>query len=629
MANRKLLAEIDRVLKKVDEGVAIFEQIWDKVYSATTTAQKEKYEGDLKKEIKKLQRLRDQIKNWQGDSSIKDKTKLDANRKLIEEKMEKFKICEKETKTKAFSKEGLAQDRTDPKQKAKAEVGDWVRDAISRIREQSDEFEAEIEQVMSGKRKKRGEDPPRVGELKDAISRHEYHVEMLERVLRAVDNDQVSPEQCNNELRELVDYYLESNQEADFVEDDEMYDTLNLEAVPAITPMVNAPPSPPAPTVVSSSLSIGASLPKKVPDTLSSKVSKGNGNGVPDASPSAAGAALSAAANAAAAAAAALNAANAAAAASAALADDDNIVSPVRSGRGGRSGGVDVSLSSPASRLGVPRPGGIGALHVSAHHAPVDVVSPVSQPQQPPLMSSVVKGQPSTSAAVAAAANAQHAALLHQQNQQELLNMQQQQQMLHVRMQQQQQQQQRLQQQRKQQQQRSSATAEGTAAIPVPGEAIAVDVASVAPVPEVVRGIPPLGIPSAPELPPSAGISPSAEVSELRALDAAKSMMPEPQGASRHQFPANPPASRNLVPTPPSFPSVAASVFESGAIFEKFDPDTLFFIFYYQQGTRQQYLAARELKRQGWRFHKKYLTWFQRHEEPKVSTDEYEVGALC
>ena len=40
----------------------------------------------------------------------------------------------------------------------------------------------------------------------------------------------------------------------------------------------------------------------------------------------------------------------------------------------------------------------------------------------------------------------------------------------------------------------------------------------------------------------------------------------------------------------------------------------------------QQYLAARELKRQSWRYHKKYLTWFQRHEEPKVTADEYEQG---
>jgi hypothetical protein len=44
------------------------------------------------------------------------------------------------------------------------------------------------------------------------------------------------------------------------------------------------------------------------------------------------------------------------------------------------------------------------------------------------------------------------------------------------------------------------------------------------------------------------------------------------------------------------------------------------------QGTYQQYLAAKELKKQSWRYHKKYNTWFQRHEEPKLTTDEYEQG---
>lgn len=47
---------------------------------------------------------------------------------------------------------------------------------------------------------------------------------------------------------------------------------------------------------------------------------------------------------------------------------------------------------------------------------------------------------------------------------------------------------------------------------------------------------------------------------------------------------------------------------------------------YFVQNTYQQYLAAKELKKQSWRFHKKYNTWFQRHEEPKVATDDYEQG---
>jgi CCR4-NOT transcription complex subunit 3 len=68
------------------------------------------------------------------------------------------------------------------------------------------------------------------------------------------------------------------------------------------------------------------------------------------------------------------------------------------------------------------------------------------------------------------------------------------------------------------------------------------------------------------------------------------------------------------------------SQFDSPQIYEKFETDTLFFIFYYQQGTFQQFLASRELKSRSWRYHKKYLTWFQRHEEPKDITPEQELG---
>jgi CCR4-NOT transcription complex subunit 3 len=85
-------------------------------------------------------------------------------------------------------------------------------------------------------------------------------------------------------------------------------------------------------------------------------------------------------------------------------------------------------------------------------------------------------------------------------------------------------------------------------------------------------------------------------------------------------------APRNPYPTPGSYPGAPSPIFDNPAIFEKLGTDCLFFIFYYAQGTYQQYLAARELKKQSWRYHKKYMTWFQRHEEPKVTTDEYEQG---
>lgn len=52
--------------------------------ATTNQTQKEKLETDLKTQIKKLQRLRDQIKTWVASNDIKDKTALLDNRKLIE-----------------------------------------------------------------------------------------------------------------------------------------------------------------------------------------------------------------------------------------------------------------------------------------------------------------------------------------------------------------------------------------------------------------------------------------------------------------------------------------------------------------------------------------------------------------
>jgi len=78
----------------------------------------------------------------------------------------------------------------------------------------------------------------------------------------------------------------------------------------------------------------------------------------------------------------------------------------------------------------------------------------------------------------------------------------------------------------------------------------------------------------------------------------------------------------------PSFPisPYYSNQAEMVAIFEKLPMDSLFFVFYFQQGTYQQYLAAKMLKKNSWRFHKKYMTWFQRHEEPKILNDEFEEG---
>ena len=197
-ANRKLQTEIDRTLKKVEEGVEVFDEVWDKVYSATQQNQKEKYEVDLKKEIKKLQRHRDQIKTWAASSDVgrraatraisvtlrapeprlssaqvKDKRALATARKLIETKMEQFKVCEKETKTKTYSKEGLAREaRVDPHEAARRSTRAWLRDAADRLGAQVDAAEADVERLSAGRgaKKHRAE----VEALDAALVEHEH-----------------------------------------------------------------------------------------------------------------------------------------------------------------------------------------------------------------------------------------------------------------------------------------------------------------------------------------------------------------------------------------------------------------------------------------------------------------------
>ncbi|CAN6577721.1 unnamed protein product [Malus baccata var. baccata] len=247
-ASRKLQGEIDRVLKKVQEGVDVFDSIWNKVYDTDNANQKEKFEADLKKEIKKLQRYRDQIKTWIQSSEIKDK-KVSASyeqalvdaRKLIEREMERFKICEKETKTKAFSKEGLGQQpKTDPREKAKSETRDWINNVVGELESQIDSFEAEIEGLSFKKGKGR---PPRLTHLETSITRHKAHIMKLELILRLLDNDELSPEQVND-VKDFLEDYVERNQEDfdEFSEVDELYNTLPLDKVESLEDLAIIPP---------------------------------------------------------------------------------------------------------------------------------------------------------------------------------------------------------------------------------------------------------------------------------------------------------------------------------------------------------------------------------------------------
>lgn len=242
---RKLQSEIDRTLKKVQEGVELFDQIWQKVYDTENLNQKEKYEADLKKEIKKLQRYRDQIKTWAASNDIKDKRQLLDARKQIEREMERFKVCEKETKTKAFSKEGLNQAmKMDPKEKAKQEMRDWLTNTVETLSTQVDEFDYEMDGIQSNMKKKE-KTPPRLTHLEESVSRHKEHVRRLEQMLRLLDNETITPENVGD-VKDMVEDYLERNQDDfdEFSDPDELYDELleQLDAATSLDPVVAVAP---------------------------------------------------------------------------------------------------------------------------------------------------------------------------------------------------------------------------------------------------------------------------------------------------------------------------------------------------------------------------------------------------
>lgn len=141
--------------------------------------------------------------------------------------MERFKVVERETKTKAYSKEGLgAAQKLDPAQRVKDEIRQWLTHSISSLQIQIDQYESEIESLLAGKKKRLDKDKQdRMDELRAKLDRHKFHVTKLETLLRMLDNDGVEVEQIRR-IKDDVEYYIESSQEPDFEENEFIYDDI-------------------------------------------------------------------------------------------------------------------------------------------------------------------------------------------------------------------------------------------------------------------------------------------------------------------------------------------------------------------------------------------------------------------
>ncbi|KAJ3021226.1 UNVERIFIED_CONTAM: general negative regulator of transcription subunit 5 [Siphonaria sp. JEL0065] len=593
MSNRKLQAEIDKVIKLIAAGVEAFEAVYNKIATASNATQKEKLEGDLKKEIKKLQRFRDQIKTWIGSSEIKDKAPLLENRRLIETQMEKFKAMEKELKTKAFSKEGLlATTKLDPAEQERLDLADTLREIIEKLETQIDAFEFETEKLRTGGAKKK--DQAKIDKIlkwEKGIERHKHHIKMIEIVLRLLENGDTDSDLVKN-LIEDVNYYVDSNQDPEFEEDEGIYDELNLDDAEAYG--INADDD-------NSEESEGEELPAKAkPDPKSNDDLKKKAKEDLPASP--------------------VKQTIKVVPAKPVPAKEEAPKTPVKvAAKAGVTAtpqqparvnsDIAAAAVAPVIQAGPIRYAAAAAANANVNQSPLPA-APVVEKKKPEPVAQAAPAPVHVSAAVpVAAAVVQPVVAAAQSPTRNVAN---------------------------------SQWASPQDHVVVPAAVTIALAATKTPVGQIKKEVipEPAATPQEPldnRLPPAlkdmiTSFVSTKERSTTKSrddsllfnhmLETSFRFIPEPLDFDRqkHYVP------QTSYPTPSYYPQHPLPIFENPAAFEKFDIDTLFFIFYHQQGTYQQYLAAQELKKQSWRFHKKYQTWFQRFEEPKAITDEYEQG---
>lgn len=667
---RKLQAEIDRVLKKVQEGVEKFEETWGKVHNASNQNQKkEKYEEDLKKEIKKLQRLRDQIKSWLNSPEVKDKSVLLDHRKLVETQMERFKVVERETKTKAYSKEGLTGPaRLDPAERERGEITQWLNHCIDTLNIQVDQFEAELETLNAGTKKKKwkSEDNARQEECQIWIEKNREHIQRLELLLRMLDNNAVEIRQIKHIQDDLNDY-MDNSQEPDFVENEFIYDDIEGLEEMLLDNGATEHTSVDASETASSTNSVSGNSPVLGQSTNSNhNHSSDTGPGAEDIKrrhrssqsdesktgnkkvnipssplPSQVGKISS-------------TPTKSASQNLFSLSQSPNNTSPSSGGVIGGligstavgGGGVltlpnhHVSSSGDVGRsIGLPLgslvPGSIGAaLHAqiqqpnfaaaaaqqNGHAIPSTggegsesgVSPPPDRPElSPPGSGRTMSGElpapgsyPHPSSGdrlVGVEMNgtlSQHSMQSNKELPEHLLTL------------------------------KSLATqaltGDGTGSTGVTDSTSSqVGLIGGYGILDQERGK------TEAHIPPLLGVAPLGPVPlskhhqfQYSMLEAACQHLPHPSDSER----LRPYLPRNPCNTPPHYPQVPPQGNDTIDFFTKLSTETLFFVFYYMEGTKAQYLAAKALKKQSWRFHTKYMMWFQRHEEPKVVTDEYEQG---
>lgn len=517
--------------------------------------------------------------------------------------MEKFKAVEKEMKTKAFSKEGLQQAaKQDPKEKEKQDAADFLTDQIEELSRQIEALEAEEESLgtVTKKSKKDTHKADRLSEIQRLIERHKWHQTQLELANRALENGSVEVEDINA-LKEDIKYYVDENQGVDFMEDEDLYEPLGLDeegeawGIPVDVERVSshddkstqqdesvtedsksgkaksvAGSDAPAPAGRRPSNQFKSPLPALATlhaPSISASTSAASSSMKPAPPPTRPpGETL-----------------QYASAAKVAAASEKTIAPLPPAPSGPVISALPPAPGSTAASIASPKPAVVAPVHPSSQPAPRSA-------QQPPVAASIPP-TPTLETSETSTPPPKSKSPLHTV-------------------------------QKVQTQSTSTASpeleqpktpaAEETQA----GPRIEEEVESIYHLPpgfqELIQSF---------EMTRSQPSDPTSDYVRSM-LEASSTNLPDAYDCDKPQ--RYKPAQKYTIPS--FYPAVPVNILDDPNLFSRIDTDTLFFLFYYRQNTYLQFQAAKALKAQSWRFHKQYQTWFQRHEEPKMISDEFEQG---
>lgn len=538
--------------------------------------------------------------------------------------MERFKAVEKAMKTKAYSKEGLASSaKLDPAEQARAEASEFLSTQVDELEQQIETLEAESEQLQATM--KRGKShtakAERVAEIDRVIERHKWHQGKLELIRRSLENGGIEAEQVT-ELEESIRYYVTDNMNDDFVEDEEMYEELNLDEEEGVYGMAqedkgssqdnasltedvhvdgdssSARPVGKAKQMATEAARKPSSQTKSPLPALAtlhtplSTIANNQSNGPamkPASLPARPAEGL-----------------KYASAAAAAAANDKIGISPLPPPPGASPVTTSATVAAAQARSSAANSPAISFAQpvgaAAAREAEAKAGSNEAQTGDARTSTGATKTEKSKAAGKAPAQAPASTT--------------------------------------------GTATAESAEAPPrgkgqrkPTEEASGARSGSSAAANGVSNGIRPIEEEQEEEsiyhLPSSLrDLVESFEATHKKTADPHSAgtlrMLQASQATCPDLLDSDVPRTyRPDVRVPPAgtgFPQEPLAIFDDPRLYSRIDPDTLFYVFYYKQGTAQQYLAAKALKDQSWRFHKQYQTWFQRHEEPKNITEEFEQG---